>query len=109
MLAFLARRGQRGCTRDELSSLLWEDRDRSRARQSLRQALLELKRTLGEALVMTGEQVAVDHSRLRVDVHDVELDLEAGRLAEAVEGWRGEFLPGMEDVGGEAFRGMARR
>lgn len=86
MLAFLARRGPRGCTRDELSSLLWEDRDRSRARQSLRHALLELKRTLGDALVMTGEQVTVDHSKLQVDVRDLERDLEAGRFAKGVEG-----------------------
>jgi DNA-binding SARP family transcriptional activator/tetratricopeptide (TPR) repeat protein len=105
ILAYLARHRRYGCTRDELSSLLWEERDRSRARQSLRQALLELKRAVGEALVLAGEQVSIDTSRLRVDVGEMEQHLESGRLAEAVGCWRGEFLPGMEDIGGETFRG----
>ena len=105
LLAFIARRAPRWCTRDELSSLLWEDRDRSRARQSLRQTLLELKRVLGDALLTDGEEVSVDPARIRLDVSVVEKDLESGRLAEGIEGWRGEFLAGMEDVGGEAFRG----
>ncbi|HEY8257882.1 MAG TPA: AAA family ATPase [Gemmatimonadales bacterium] len=105
LAAYLVRQGSRGSTREELSSLLWEDRDRGKARQSLRQALLELKRHLGEMLLIDGEQVSLDSSRLRVDVLELEADLGEGRLAAAVEKWKGEFLPGMEDIGGEAFRG----
>ena len=105
LLAFVARRFPRSCTRDELSALLWEQRDRSRARQSLRQALLQLKRELGDALVVEGEAVSVNPGRLTLDIVAVEHHLEAGRLAQAVEEWRGEFLPGVEEVGGEALRG----
>ena len=48
LAAFLARRAPRPCQRTELASLLWESRDEARARQSLRQALLELKRHCAE-------------------------------------------------------------
>ncbi|MGH7527621.1 MAG: winged helix-turn-helix domain-containing protein, partial [Gemmatimonadales bacterium] len=47
LLAYLARQADRAVPRAELASLLWEERDDARARQSLRQALLELKRVLG--------------------------------------------------------------
>lgn len=104
LVAFVARRWPRGCTRDELSSLLWEDRDRSRARQSLRQELLGLKRALGDALLIEGEQVSIDPRHLTLDITAVERDLESGRLAQAVEAWRGDFLPGMEEIGGESLR-----
>src|SRR4051812_24994407 len=43
LLAYLARRMPRPVTRAELASLLWEDRVDAKARQSLRQALLDLK------------------------------------------------------------------
>lgn len=105
LLAFIARRSPRGTTRDELSSLLWEDRDRSRARQSLRQALLELKRVLGDSLLTDGEVVSVGPGGPRLDVSVVEEHLEAGRLPEGIGAWRGEFLTGLDDIGGEAFRG----
>lgn len=57
LLAFLARRGPRPLGRAELASLLWQDRDERRSRQSLRQALSELHRLFGEALVVEQEQV----------------------------------------------------
>ena len=55
LLAYLCSSPHRTASRDLLASLLWEDRDESRARQSLRQALLELRRVLGSALVVSDD------------------------------------------------------
>src|SRR5690348_5945679 len=104
LLAYLASRGRRPSQRSTLMALLWEDRDEARARQSLRQALLELKRLLGDALQVEGESVSVDPAAITLDVALIERALDEGRLAEAVSAWQGDFLAGMEDVGGESFR-----
>jgi DNA-binding SARP family transcriptional activator len=105
LLAFLARRAPRAVDRAELASLLWEDREESRARQSLRQVLLELKRILGDALRLSDAAVAVDPDRLPSDVARFEQAIAADRLADAAAAWGGEFLAGTEDVGGEVYRG----
>ncbi len=47
LLAYLARRAPRPVGRGELAELFWRDRDTAKARQSLRQTLLELRRRLG--------------------------------------------------------------
>ncbi|MEO6055840.1 MAG: AAA family ATPase [Gemmatimonadales bacterium] len=104
LLAFLARRAPRAAKRAELASLLWEDRADTKARQSLRQALLDLKRLLGPGLLLDGDLVRLE-SGLRVDTRAFEDALAAGSPAAAVEWWHGDFLAEMDDVGGEAFRG----
>src|SRR5213078_2019470 len=100
----LARRMPRSVARAELASLLWEDRVDAKARQSLRQALLDLKRLLGAGLVLEGDSVHLE-SGLRLDARAFEEELAQGNPAGAVEWWRGDFLAGMDDVGGEDFRG----
>jgi DNA-binding SARP family transcriptional activator len=104
LLAYLARRMPRSATRAELASLLWEDRVDTKARQSLRQALLDLKRLLGAGLVLDADSVQLE-SGLRVDAQAFEEELAQGNPGRAVEWWRGDFLAGMDDVGGETFRG----
>ncbi|MGH7528194.1 MAG: AAA family ATPase, partial [Gemmatimonadales bacterium] len=94
----------RAVPRAELASLLWEERDDARARQSLRQALLELKRVLGPGITTEGEQVRLDPAAVRLDVGAFEAAIAAGRPGEAVEWWEGDFLAGLEELGGEAFR-----
>ncbi len=103
LLAYLARRMPRSATRAELASLLWEDRADTKARQSLRQALLDLRRLLGAGLVLDGDSVHLD-SGLRLDAREFEAELARGNPAGAVEWWRGDFLAEMDDVGGESFR-----
>ncbi len=104
LLAFLARRTPAAATRAELASLLWEDRADAKARQSLRQALLDLKRALGDGLIFDGDSVRLE-AGLRLDARAFEEELARGNPAGAVEWWRGDFLAGMDDVGGERFRG----
>jgi hypothetical protein len=51
LLAYLARRSPRPLARMEAAALLWPERDERRARQSLRQALLELRHLVGDGLI----------------------------------------------------------
>jgi DNA-binding SARP family transcriptional activator/TolB-like protein len=104
LLAYLARRAPRSVIRAELASLLWEDRADTRARQSLRQALVDLKRLVGAGLVLDGDAVRLE-SGLRLDAREFEEELARGNLVAAVQWWRGDFLGQMDEVGGEAFRG----
>lgn len=104
LLAFLARRSPRAVRRSELMALLWGERDEERARHSLRQALLVLRRTLGDGLASTPESTTLREGGLEMDLVAFEADVAAGRLREAVERWEGDFLAGAEDVGGEPYR-----
>jgi DNA-binding SARP family transcriptional activator/Tfp pilus assembly protein PilF len=104
LLTYLARRSPRPVSRAELAALLWEGTGEARARQSLRQALLELKRVVGDGLATEGEQVRLEPGAIRLDAAELETAIREGRPAEAVEWWRGDFLAGLDDVGGEAFR-----
>ncbi|MEP6688595.1 MAG: hypothetical protein ABJC36_09620 [Gemmatimonadales bacterium] len=104
LLAYLARRAPRSATRAELAALLWEDRAETRARQSLRQGLVDLKRLVGAALLLDGDSVRLEPG-LRLDAREFEEELARGNPAAAVLWWHGDFLAGMDDVGGESFRG----
>jgi DNA-binding SARP family transcriptional activator/tetratricopeptide (TPR) repeat protein len=104
LLAWLARRSPRPAGREELASLLWEGRDGSRARQSLRQALLRLKRELGDTLLVGPESVAVRGGALAGDAAEFEREDATGNAERAAACYGGDFLAGVEDLGGESFR-----
>src|SRR4051812_3191026 len=104
LLAYLARRGPRPLGRAEAAALLWQERDEHRARQSLRQALLELRRIIGDGLVVEPERVWLAPKALELDASAFEEDVAAGRFETAVGRWQGDFLPGVEEVGGEELR-----
>ncbi|MBA3318103.1 MAG: AAA family ATPase [Gemmatimonadales bacterium] len=104
LLAYLARKSPRAVSRAELADLLWEDRDAARARQSLRQALLELKRVVGEGLVAAADQARLEPDAVDLDVREFEAAIAAGRLDDAVSWWQGDFLAGLEETAGESLR-----
>jgi DNA-binding SARP family transcriptional activator/TolB-like protein len=104
LLTYLARRAPRTIGRGELAELLWGNRDAVKARQSLRQALLELKRTVGNGLDAGTEKVGLTGNAVTLDLASFESDLAAGRWREAVGRWSGEFLADIDDMGGEDFR-----
>ncbi|MEO7986979.1 MAG: BTAD domain-containing putative transcriptional regulator, partial [Gemmatimonadales bacterium] len=104
LLAYVHRRSPRGVSRLELADLLWGERDEGRGRQSLRQALLELKRAVGDGLESEGELVRLQPRAVTLDAEEFERDVAAGRLQSAVDRWSGDFLAGLDDAGGEAFR-----
>lgn len=104
LLTYLARRASKAIGRGELAELLWGKRDVAKGRQSLRQALLELKRVVGEGLDTETDKVCLAAGTVSVDAASFESDLAAGHWREAVTRWRGEFLVGLDDMGGDDFR-----
>ena len=107
LLTYITRRSPRPVSRVELAALLWGERLDARARQSLRQALLELHRLVGDALHVTGESVSLAPGAVALDATRFEDDVEAGRNAEAIARWGGNFCGGAEDAGEMTFRAWA--
>jgi diguanylate cyclase (GGDEF)-like protein len=103
LLAYL-RRAPGGCTRAELASLLWGDRSEERARHSLRQALLELRRATDGVLQVGEEEVRVAPGGIGLDVEGFEASLREGDMAGALALWAGDFLAPVEGLGAEPFR-----
>ena len=100
LLTYVARRGPKPVQRDELAALLWGQREEDKARQSLRHALHQLRRALGDAMEATNEYVRVPEGMIDVDATLLETNIAGGRFAEGLERWAGDFLRGAEDVGG---------
>ncbi|MCC6319093.1 MAG: AAA family ATPase [Gemmatimonadaceae bacterium] len=103
LLAYLARRPSRPIRREHLADLLWHASP-ALARQSLRQALSELRDVLGEGITADAEVVTLDASCVLLDLRSLEEDVAAANWTAAAARYEGEFLPGYEDVGGEAWR-----
>lgn len=82
--------------RDTLLALFWPDTDQQRARTSLRQALYQLRRSLGPGVItgMGDELVGVDTGRLWCDAAAFGEAVEEGRPDRALELYRGPFLEG---------------
>ncbi len=97
LLAYLAaatpRRPHR---RDSLVALFWPELDQEHARAALRQALHGLRHALGDRVLVTrgDEDIGLDEAQIRCDVIDFERAAEAGRLADALELYRGDLLEG---------------
>ncbi len=104
LLAYLAQRAPRAVHRAELVDLLWGEREEERARHSLRQALLMLRRTVGEGLMIAPQAVTLGSDVVELDLALFDAAVTGRRLREAVELWGGDFLFATEDVGGEAYR-----
>jgi DNA-binding SARP family transcriptional activator len=104
LLAYVARRAPRPASRTELATLFWGERGEDRARQSLRQTLLELTQSLGEHLEVDPESVRIVGTGLELDIAAFERDVAGGDFRSAIERWKGDFFDGSEDIGGEEFR-----
>jgi DNA-binding SARP family transcriptional activator/TolB-like protein/Tfp pilus assembly protein PilF len=97
LLAYLAVARPHGYhSRDRLAGLFWPDVDEERARNSLRQALHQLRKALGEdAILARGErEIGVNPELFRIDAAQFDDAIAAGRDEEALDLYRGEFLPG---------------
>jgi DNA-binding SARP family transcriptional activator len=79
-------------SRDELAVLLWPDSSRQRARGSLRQALWQLRKVLGEEIFAGDDPVTLSSELLEVDAHTFRELLTAGDLEGALELWQGPPL-----------------
>ncbi|MGQ0649851.1 MAG: BTAD domain-containing putative transcriptional regulator [Gemmatimonadaceae bacterium] len=104
LLAYLARHAPRPVARETLATLLWGDRHEARARQSLRQALLDLRRVIGDALDVQADAVQLREGAVELDAVLFEREIVAEQLEAAVDRWHGDFLESMEDAGAAPFQ-----
>ena len=102
LLAYLALAPGLRHPRERLINLLWSDRAEEQARNSLRQCLSAIKKSLGEAadLVLQVDRttVCLSPELIEVDVHEFERLGAAGdyeSLTTAADLYQGEFLEGI--------------
>jgi TolB-like protein/DNA-binding SARP family transcriptional activator len=96
LIALLVLPPSLGWSREQVTALLWGDRDEELARGSLRQALAELRRVLGDAAVVADrETVALDPAFVTSDAADFAALSAAGQWDEAVALYRGDLLTGI--------------
>lgn len=107
LLAWLALGDQQQVSRDQAAQLLWDTLPLDRARHSLRQAVLVLRRVLGEDALVTSRTtlrlattVDSDHNQFLVALHQ-------GDHATALRLYRGDFLTDVSIPGGTAFDNWA--
>ncbi|MGN6170264.1 MAG: AAA family ATPase, partial [Solirubrobacteraceae bacterium] len=87
--------------RSAVAAELWPDVQDESARGSLRVALVDLRRALGDAaertLFPTRDQLGlIDSSELEVDARRFKELVDAGMWSEALARWRGELLEGLD-------------
>jgi serine/threonine-protein kinase len=96
LLAYLAAASPTGShRRDTLLGLFWPELDQSHARNALSQAVHFLRRSLGEDVLIarSGDELALDGTRVWVDVRAFDAALSDDRPGDALELYRGELLP----------------
>jgi DNA-binding SARP family transcriptional activator/TolB-like protein len=100
LVAFLVTNRKQAATREELATLLWGSCSDQQARQSLRQALLLLRKDLGSttALASDKEVIRLQPRMWSADSLDFEKLAASGTLADAeraAELYHGDFLAGL--------------
>ena len=97
LLAYLAAAARRGFhSRDRLLVMFWPEEDQERARASLRKAVHVLRQALGDGVLVSrgDDEVGLAEGALWSDVTAFEEAVEGGKLARALELYRGELLEG---------------
>jgi len=103
LVALLALAPTAGWSREQLTALLWGDRNDEQARGSLRQALAELRRFIGESVLLADrETVSFDSAMVGIDAVEFAELSATGRLEEAAALYRGDLLEGI-DLPGSGF------
>jgi adenylate cyclase len=96
LVALLALPPSLGWSRERLTAVLWGDRDDELARGSLRQALAELRRVLGDGVLMADrDTVAFDPAAVTVDAAEFCAWCAAGQWEQAAALYRGDLLTGV--------------
>jgi len=97
LLAYLAVARPRGFhRRDTIVGMFWPETGQDQARNALRQAVHRLRHELGADVIVSrgADELGIDSSALSADVVEFEDALGAGKVAEALEQYRGDLLPG---------------
>jgi DNA-binding SARP family transcriptional activator len=109
LLAFLAIPAGKARSRDKLAGLLWSDRGDSQARESLKQAVFKLRKSLDSVqpspVLADRELVSLERAAVTVDVTEFEQMMGAGTiegLSRSTALYRGDLLDGL-DIRDAAF------
>jgi len=105
LLAYLVLAEPRGLhSRDTLMALLWPEATTNQGRQALRNSLHELRKALGDEVIVTAghDFVGVASDQIECDVECLERDMLQGRVIEALERY-GELLSGFHVSGAPEF------
>ena len=113
LIAYLAMHCDRPVKRESLAALLWDESPDSQARQSLRQALLSLRKALGDsaaAFEADDETITLRSAAVRIDVAQFEAAAVAGRLSEAVGLYHSDLMaePSLRSEAFEAWLAQER-
>lgn len=106
LLAYLALPAGRAHPRDKLATLLWGDNSEGQARNSLRQALFTLRRTLPDGVHVEGDAIALDPATVEVDVAAFERSVAEATptaLVTAAQLYQGDLLAGLSVEGTGGF------
>jgi TolB-like protein len=100
LIGYLALNPDRRHGRGTLANLLWGDRFEAQARQSLRQALLTLRKLLADlapdALRTDGDAVSLCGAAIRTDVFEFERLVRERNLEDAARAYTGDLIDGLE-------------
>ena len=96
ILAYLAVSAGKYQRRDTLLALFWPELDEFAARRALRNAIYQLRLTLGDAVFVArgDDEIMVDPAALWCDAAALRDAVSAARYDEAIELYRGELLEG---------------
>lgn len=107
LLAILAAAGRGGISRDMVLLYLWPDSPTARARNSLSQALVTLRRSLGEDAIEGTTNLRLNPARFSCDLWELRRALEQNLDDEVIEHYGGVFLSGFTLPGLEEFESWA--
>src|SRR5438105_6462092 len=97
VLAYLAAPPRRVHRRDRLLALFWPNLDTHHARGALRKSLHHIRTALGDGVIKShgNETLELDCDLLWCDASAFEQELSRGRLANALDLYRGDLLAGL--------------
>ena len=103
LLAILAAAGPQGVSRETILLYLWPDSTATRGRNSLSQALMTIRRRLGDDAVEGTTELHLNRSCFWCDLWEFRDMLRESREVDAVRLYGGEFLHGFALPGMEEF------
>ena len=102
MVCYLAMHPE-GVNRDELAGLLWGEKDLSKGRHSVRQALSRIRADLGVEVFASEAPVRLVSGVVHTDLTELREAIEAGNVDGAEALWRGEPFTGISVNGEERW------
>lgn len=107
LVAYLSCATKRTVRREEAVEVLWADRDPTRGRNSLRQAVWTVRQRLGEVVIGGDDDLVTLTDALRSDRDDLLAAVDRGDADAVVNLYGGTFLPALAVPGGLGFEQWA--